>query len=162
MMCRLSSKATGFSLIELLAAAAIIGVLASVAVPVMETTQRRAKERQLRTSLRDMRNAIDAYKAAWDAGKIAKKLEDSGYPKSLTDLTAGIKDTSNSNGPKIYFLRRIPRDPFNPDQSVAPAESWGLRSFESDADQPKAGKDVFDVYSKSPKEGLNGVPYSEW
>jgi general secretion pathway protein G len=158
----LDKRITGFSLIELLAAAAIIGILATVAVPVMEMTLRRAKERDLRTALREIRNGIDAYKAAADSGKIAKQLSESGYPKQLTDLTAGIKDNSSATGAKIYFLRRIPRDPFNPDRTVTAVDSWGLRSFASDPDQPQPGKDVFDVYSTSTKEGLNGVPYSEW
>lgn len=152
----------GFSLIELLAAAAIMGILASVAVPVIETTQRRAKERELRTALREMRNAIDAYKEAADAGRIPKKIGESGYPKKLIDLTAGVVDANSSAGAKVYFLRRIPRDPFYPDRSVPAESTWGLRSFESDADKPREGKDVFDVFSTSNKEGLNGVPYSEW
>ena len=149
-------------MIELLAAAAILGILATVAVPVIETTQRRAKERELRTSLRDIRRAIDAYKAAADAGKIPKQLGESGYPKELGSLTAGIVDMTDKGGAKVYFLRRIPRDPFNSDRTVSAASSWGLRSFDSDAERPRPGKDVFDVYSTSTKDGLNGVPYSEW
>lgn len=155
-------RAGGFSLIELLAAAAILGILAMVAVPVIETTQRRDKERELRTALRDIRRAIDAYKAAVDAGKVSKQLGESGYPKELGSLTAGVVDMKDKAGAKIYFLRRIPRDPFNPDKGIPAASSWGLRSFDSDAEHPRAGKDVFDVFSMSPKEGLNGVPYSEW
>jgi general secretion pathway protein G len=152
----------GFSLIELLAAAAIMGILATVAVPVIETTLRRQKERELRTALRDIRSAIDAYKALADAGRIAKDLGDSGYPPSLQDLAAGVKDKQNQSAPPIYFLRRIPRDPFSPDPKAAPVDSWGLRSSASDADAPQAGQDVFDVYSRSSREGLNGVPYAEW
>ena len=155
-------RAAGFSLIELLAAAAIIGVLATVAVPVMETVQRREKERELRTGLRDIRNAIDAYKAATDAGRISKAKDDSGYPPSLAILASGVTDLQNSSGPKLYFLRRVPRDPFCPDASASPPNSWGLRSFAASPESPQAGKDVFDVYSRSGKQGLNGVPYAEW
>jgi len=155
-------RAGGFSLIELLAAAAILGILATVAVPVIETTQRRAKERELRTALRDIRGAIDAYKTAADRGKVSKQLGESGYPKDLATLTAGVVDLTDKSGAKIYFLRRIPRDPFNPDRNTSAAASWGLRSFDSGAEHPRPGKDVFDVYSTSTKDGLNGVPYSEW
>lgn len=152
----------GFSLIELLAAAAIMGILATVAVPVIETTQRRAKERELRSALRDIRTAIDAYKVAADSGRVAKETGESGYPPNLAELTAGVKNLKDPSGPPLYFLRRIPRDPFSPDPKASAVESWGLRSFDSPPESPKAGKDVFDVYSTSPKEGMNGVPYSDW
>lgn len=155
-------RVAGFSLIELLAAAAILSVLATVAVPVIETTVRREKERQLRQALRDIRGAIDAYKMAAATGHIALKPDDSGYPPSLQDLVAGVEDDANKKGPKLYFLRRIPRDPFATDFSVAAADTWGKRSFESPPDAPRPGADVFDVYSNSPQTGLNGQPYREW
>lgn len=151
----------GFSLIELLAAAAILGVLATVAMPVMETTLRRQKEQALRIALRDIRQAIDAYKLAADGGRIVIDSDDSGYPKSLSDLTAGIADQKSPSGPKLYFLRRIPRDPFA-DPATSAIDSWGKRRFDSPAEAPVEGEDVFDVYSRSPQTGLNGVPYAQW
>jgi general secretion pathway protein G len=154
--------AAGFSLIELLAAAAILAVMATVAVPVIETTVRREKERQLRQALRDIRGAIDAYKAAAASGHIALKPDDSGYPPALSDLATGVQDQAHKNGPPLYFLRRIPRDPFVSDLSIAPADTWGKRSFDSPPDAPREGVDVFDVYSNSPLTGLNGQPYREW
>ena len=152
----------GFSLIELLAAAAIIGILASVAVPVIETTVRRNKERELRQALRDIRGAIDAYKLAAAAGRISVPQGDAGYPPSLVDLSGGVEDQANKNGPKLYFLRRIPRDPFFADLSVPAADTWNKRSFDSPPDRPQEGDDVFDVYSKSTLSGLNGLEYREW
>ncbi|WP_373987778.1 prepilin-type N-terminal cleavage/methylation domain-containing protein [Duganella sp. BuS-21] len=153
---------TGFSLLELLAAAAIIGLLASVAVPFVETTVKRQKERELKTALRDIRQAIDAYKQAVATGHIATKLELSGYPPSLIELAGGVEDLANKTGPKLYFLRRIPRDPFAADASAAAIDTWGTRSFASEPANPVAGDDVFDVYSLSDRTGLNGVPYREW
>jgi general secretion pathway protein G len=152
----------GFSLIELLAAAAILGVLAAVAVPVIETTVRRDKERELRKALRDIRGAIDAYKQATASGHVASKLEDSGYPHDLLDLVVGVEDQTNKNGSKLYFLRRIPRDPFASDLSIPAADTWGKRSFDSSPDAPHQGADVFDVYSTSPLTGMNGQAYREW
>lgn len=152
----------GFSFVELLASAAIIGLLASIAVPVVQTTVKRQKERELRTALRDIRHGIDAYKEASAAGKIAMLPEQSGYPPSLFELVSGVEDISRPDRRKLYFLRRIPRDPFFPDASVSAIDSWGKRSFESDADSPREGDDVFDVYTTSVQSGLNGVPYGEW
>jgi general secretion pathway protein G len=156
------SSASGFSLIELLAAAAILAILATVAVPVIETTVRREKEQQLRQALRDIRGAIDAYKQSAASGHIEIRPGDSGYPSSLLDLATGVEDQSNKGGPRLYFIRRIPRDPFSSDLSAQPADTWGKRSFDSPPDAPREGADVFDVYSKSPLTGLNGQPYQEW
>ena len=159
---RLRLPASGFSLIELLAAAAILGVLASVAVPFVETAMKRQKEQALRIALRDIRQALDAYKQATASGRIKVDSEDSGYPASLVELTSGVVDLKDPKARKMYFLRRIPRDPFNTDSSVPAIQSWGLRSYASEEDKPVAGDDVFDVYSTSKLTGLNGVPYKEW
>ena len=152
----------GFSLIELMAAATILGVLATVAVPVMKTTMKRQKEHELRIALHDIRRGIDAYKAAADAERITVVSGASGYPPSLLDLTNGVPVAKDDKAPKQYFLRRIPRDPFSTDSSVPAAATWGLRSYASEPDKPTSGSDVFDVYSQAKGTGLNGVPYGEW
>jgi general secretion pathway protein G len=152
----------GFSLIELLAAAAILGVLASVAVPFVETAMKRQKEQALRIALRDIRQGLDAYKQAVAAGRIVVDQSKSGYPPSLTELAGGVADEKDAGKRKMYFLRRIPRDPFNTDSSVPAIKSWGLRSYGSSDEHPAEGDDVFDVYSTSKLTGLNGVPYREW
>ncbi|MYN40401.1 prepilin-type N-terminal cleavage/methylation domain-containing protein [Duganella sp. FT109W] len=155
-------RSFGFSLIELLASAAILGLLATVAVPFVETTVKRQKEQALRLALRDIRQGLDAYKKAVVDGQI--KLTDlaaSGYPATLVDLVSGVADAKN-NGKPLYFLRRIPRDPFYPDATAPAINTWGLRSFSSSAEHPVKGDDVYDVYSTSDAVGLNGVPYREW
>ncbi|MBB3121522.1 type II secretion system protein [Pseudoduganella violacea] len=152
----------GFSLIELLASAAILGVLASVAVPVVETTVRRQKERELRTALRDLRAAIDAYKQASAGGHIPVPKGHSGYPPDLASLMNGVPDEMDPKKRMLYFLRRIPRDPFHPDQAQKPLAMWGLRSSTSPSTAPLPGDDVFDIYSRSGQTGLNKVPYAEW
>jgi len=154
----------GFTIIELLASVAILGILASVAMPVIQTSITRQKEAQLRTALMNMRNAIDAYKQATVSGSIAIDKGQSGYPSSLTALVGGVQSAKNANGVSttLYFLRSIPRDPFYPDQTTPAISTWGLRSFASPPDNPVPGDDVYDVHSTSTLVGLNGVPYNEW
>jgi len=115
----------GFTLIELVITVAIVAVLASVALPLNELVVQRAKEQDLRRALRDIREAIDAYKQAFDENHIVKSAGDSGYPKRLEDLVAGVEDQQSPKKARIYFLRRVPRDPFSSDPNLGPAESWG-------------------------------------
>jgi general secretion pathway protein G len=152
----------GFTLIELVITVAIIGLLATAAMPLAELGYQRSKERDLRSALSEIRSAIDAYKLAAEQGRVATELGTSGYPPSLRALVEGIDDARSAESAKVYFLRRLPRDPMFPD-ATAPAEStWGLRAYASPPDAPQAGEDVFDVYSWSEQSGINGVPYREW
>jgi general secretion pathway protein G len=152
----------GFTLIELVVTVAIIALLTSAAMPLVQLMERREKETELHHSLGILRSAIDAYKAAADAGRIHMELGDSGYPPTLQTLVDGVEDLQSEQKVMIYFLRRVPRDPFFPDSTVAPADSWGLRSYKSPPTDPQPGDDVFDVYSLTQGKGLNGISYHEW
>ena len=154
--------APGFTLIELVITVAIVALLASVALPVSELAVQRTKEQDLRRSLRQMREAIDAYKQASDEGRIRKSVGESGYPKKLEDLVEGVDDQRSPKKEKIYFLRRIPRDPLNSDPAPAAAATWGKRSYASPPDDPREGEDVFDVFSLASGKGINGQPYRDW
>jgi general secretion pathway protein G len=145
----------GFTLIELVITVAIVALLASVALPLAETTVRRNHEQELRRSLREIREAIDAYKRAGDEGLIERKADASGYPPTLAALAEGVPDKKSPGERKLYFLRRVPRDPVS-------GEEWGLRSYASPLETPQKGDDVFDVYSRAEGNGFNGVPYREW
>lgn len=153
--------AGGFTLIEMLVVVAIVGILAGAAVPLVQFGEHRLKERELRRSLREIRSALDAYRKAVDEGRIARKVDASGYPPNLALLVDGVAGARLPDGRKIYFLRRIPRDPFAPADTPT-AEVWGLRSYASPPDAPKPGDDVFDVYSLATGTGSNGAPYRQW
>ncbi|MGQ0651770.1 MAG: type II secretion system protein [Betaproteobacteria bacterium] len=147
-------KTRGFTLIELMITVAIVALLASIALPMAELAVQRGKEQDLRRGLREIREAIDAYKRAADEGTIEKAANATGYPPTLAVLVEGVADKKNQ-GQKVYFLRRLPEDP------VA-KKAWGLRSYASSAADPSPGADVYDVFTASEDKGLNGVAYKEW
>jgi general secretion pathway protein G len=155
-------RPAGFTFIELMMTLAIMSVLALVSVPLAQLAVQRDKERELRMALAEIREALDAYKRASEQGRISSKLGDSGYPPSLEALVEGIEDQRSPVRKKIYFLRRIPRDPMVAGSEANPASSWGLRSYDSPPEEPVEGDDVFDVYSTSDRVGLNNVPYRDW
>lgn len=155
-------RAAGFSLIELMVTLAILALLASMAVPFAQLVQQRHKETELRHALRQIRTALDSYRQHVKEGRVEAAADASGYPPDLDALWQGVDDRTRPDAGKLYFLRRLPRDPFFPDSAAPPASTWGLRSYASPPDAPAPGRDVFDVYSLSPASGLNGVPYREW
>ncbi|MEP6502032.1 MAG: type II secretion system protein [Betaproteobacteria bacterium] len=153
--------ARGFALIELLISVVILGLLAGGAMTFAALARQRNDEQELRAGLREIRQAIDAYKRASDDKRIARAADETGYPRSLSELVDGVTDIANPKAAKIHFLRRLPRDPLA-DPTLAAEATWGLRSYASAADNPQEGRDVFDVYSKSLRQGLNGQPYGKW
>lgn len=153
----------GFTLIELVVTVAIVALLSTLAFPLAEVVVKRSKEQELRLALREIRSALDAYMQAVEEGRVAHSLDHSAYPESLDVLVEGVPDASSPDrSARLYFLRRIPRDPMFSDPTRPDEETWGKRSYASSHDAPEEGEDVYDVYSLAPGIGLNGIPYRYW
>ena len=165
-----SRHARGFTLIELLITLALVGLLASVCMPLYEVTSTRMKEAELHEALRTIRAGLDAYKAAVDTGVLTREAGESGYPPTLDILTQPLDIANKSNSgfggtdtpQRIVILRQLPRDPFFADPSVPAAQTWSTRSYGSRSDDPQPGPDVYDVTSMSTRVGLDGIPYIAW
>ena len=141
------------TLIELITAVTILAILTGMVIPVAKVRIKREKERELREALWEMRDAIDRYKDAADRGAFQIKLGTEGYPPDLETLVKGV----DVQGKKVRFLRRVPKDPMTEDGE------WGVRSMQDEPDSTSwGGQNVFDVYSKSTGEALDGSKYSEW
>jgi general secretion pathway protein G len=146
----------GVTLIELIIAMAILSILMSGILPLSYMAYKRSREIELRQNLRIIRKALDDYKKKVDEGRIPKENDDSGYPSELAVLVEGVESTDAV--PVIFkFLRRIPRDPMTEDGE------WGLRAY---ADEPGSniwgGQDVYDIYSQSDEQALDGTYYRDW
>ena len=151
----------GLTLLELIVAVVILGILAAAALPMAEVAATRSKELELRRALRDIRGAIDAWKADFDKAveqkKIIPSINETGYPESLEKLMEG-NDWGGLYPYKRRYLRRLPVDPFDQHE-----EGWGMRSYKDDPDSTVyGGEDLFDVYSQSTRRALDGTPYNTW
>lgn len=141
------------TLLEVVVVLTILSILAAVAMPTARLASTRAKEIELRRSLREIRTAIDAYKEATDKGEIVKPIGSTGYPTALETLVDGAPAAGGVNRRK--FLRRIPRDPFG--------SEWGLRSYADAPDSDTWGRqDVYDVHSRAAGTALDGSSYASW
>jgi general secretion pathway protein G len=151
----------GLTLVELIIALVILGILAAAALPMAEVAATRSKELELRRALREVRSAIDAWKADYDKAveqkKIIPSIDDTGYPESLEKLLEG-NDWGGLYPYKRKYLRRIPVDPFDQYE-----EGWGMRSYRDDPDSTVyGGEDLYDIYSQSSRLALDGTPYNTW
>jgi general secretion pathway protein G len=147
---------SGLTLIELLVCVAVLGVLAGVAMPLVQVSVRRTRETELRRSLRQLREGLDRFKLEYDKAKgnaqdarqafRAKLSADrSGYPLTLQEMI----DTK--------ILRRIPKDPMSADGK------WVTRSYSDNPDSSMSdGKDVWDLRSASKAVASDGTTYDTW
>ncbi len=158
-----SAVRNGFTLLEIIIVITILSVLTAAAIPMVRNTVKRERESELRFSLRQLRQAIDRYKQFNDQSNgTAIPIEwktQSGYPKELSILVEGFipANVVGTSENRVRFLRRIPIDP------MTGTTEWGMRSYKDKPDSTSwGGEDVFDVYTKSDAEALNGTKYKDW
>jgi len=154
------TRQRGLTIVEMLAALGVMMVLLSIAIPLTRWNDKRRREEQLRMELQMIRDAIDQYKKLSDEGKIQQKdIDQKGYPRTLEELTDGVDVGEPKSGKtrKMHFLQRIPVDPFTGEAD------WGKRSYQDDWDATSWGaENVFDVYSLSDIQALDGTYYKDW
>jgi general secretion pathway protein G len=152
------SDRRGFTLIELITATVIIGVLAVAAIPLAHNAFQREKEIDLRRALRILRTAIDEHKKFVVENKIDVDEDTYGYPEKLEDLVKGIEYKDKKNKSRVVrFLRRIPPDPING------SSDWGLRSYQDKLGSRQwGGQNVWDIFCASDKKALDGTYYRDW
>jgi general secretion pathway protein G len=163
MHARTHKWSSGFTVAELITVVAIVGILASVAMPLANFGIRRQKEMELHEKLRKITEAIDRYHElrALPAGNAAgikepPSLEQGPWPKTLEDLTKPIELNS---GQSVRLLR--PRDLIDPMTGKA---EWLTLSADDDPDTSSSnGKNVYEIHSKSTAPALDGkTHYNEW
>jgi general secretion pathway protein G len=155
----------GLTLVELVVTVTILALLASVIMPLAQMSGRRTREIELHRNLRTIRTAIDEFNKRYEKAKTDKKMQEvinkTGYPATLQELVDGF-DFGEVTPPKRKFLRRIPRDPFNPPKGKEEPK-WGLRSYSDKSDSTTwGGEDVYDVYSLSEETAIDGTKYKDW
>lgn len=143
----------GFTLIELIVATTILIILTGMAVPMVRISVERERERELRLALWTLRDSIDRYKVDADQNKFQTKVGSENYPPDLETLVKGV----DVAGKKLKYLRKIPIDP------MTGKDEWGMRSMQDDPTSDSWGEqNVFDVYTKSTGEALDGTKYKDW
>jgi len=143
-------------MVELAVVCSMIAILSAMAIPVVKFSMKRQSEMELRYELRQMRDAIDKYKAFADGGQIQIKIGTEGFPPDLQTLVEGV-DLVGQLNKKQKFMRRIPIDP------MTKKPEWGLRSYQDEPDSLSwGGQNVYDVYSLSPGRATDGTYYKDW
>jgi len=153
----------GLTLVEMLVVIAIVSILAAAVMPLSRMTVKRAKEAELRSALRTVRTAIDAFNRDCVTKKLASdNCSKDNWPENLEALTQPLKLAGAGDKTRKY-LRRVPRDPYGPAVPAADKDHWGLRSFSDAPDSTQwGGENVYDLYSKNDGLALDGTKYSSW
>lgn len=127
---------------ELIIVIAVVGILATIALPALKDVPRRAAESVLKSNLHTFRDVIDQFHG--DKGH---------YPPTLESLV------------ESGYLRAIPRDPItkSTDTWMVVFEEINYDELPAETDFPEDQQPgIIDVHSGSPLTSLEGTPYNEW
>lgn len=97
-----SRTTSGFTLIELLIVVAIIAILAAIAVPNFLEAQVRSKVSRVKSDLRTLSNALEAY-----------AVDNNAYPHTISFFEPLPSQRFMPLTTPIAYISSIPRDPFD-------------------------------------------------
>jgi general secretion pathway protein G len=123
---------SGFTLMELVIVITVILILATLVVPVYQTTLRNAKEVTLKDTLFKLRDSIDKY-----------TLDKEEAPQSLEDLV------------KANYIREVPIDP------ITGQKDWEVEKEDQPIGR-SGRRGIKNVYSGAPGTASNGVAYKDF
>jgi len=129
----------GFTLIELIVVVAIIGILATIAVPAMRTAPQRARESALKEDLFTLRSCLDQFHADRDR-----------YPTTLEEMVG------------MGYLRSVPVDPVTNSKDTWVPIFEQVTPEQQDERQPQGSPGIIDIHSGSEGTALDGSKYADW
>jgi len=160
MFPRRKGRQAGLTYIELITVLALISLLTLVALPYVHHRYRRLQEKELRRALTEMRAAIDRYHEYAVLGQIEPwDLEWMNYPEDLEMLVEGVevRPSADQEPIVIKFLRKIPIDP------ITGEAEWSCRAYDDEPDDRESSCDtLYDVFSTSNEQALDGTYYRDW
>lgn len=126
----------GFTLIEVLIVATMIGILVIILIPQYKYSVIRAREAVLKEDLFQMRDAINKF--FYDKKK---------YPNSLEEMVT------------YRYLRKVPEDPFTRSASWEVIHTEPIAGEEYD---PETAQGILDVKTLNRGTALDGTKYADW
>ncbi|HJN15106.1 MAG TPA: prepilin-type N-terminal cleavage/methylation domain-containing protein [Armatimonadota bacterium] len=141
----------GFTLIEVLIVVMYIAILAAMVIPSVSGAGRRARETNLKATVRELRTAIGSYQA-----------ETGLYPADLEDLMGW--DAPQVGLTELGVEVPIHAQDFRGPYLIAPGEdlpidrTTGRRDWDYSTRKPTVGA----VHSLNANTSLDGVPYSTY